>query len=242
MSKYACPCCGYFTLDRPLDRYEICPLCWWEADAEQSRNPLCEEGPNLLSLEQARQRFLRQGVTDDKFTPQSGPPDARFYPPPPPIKGNLDLEDVRDRVRNLQEDERWRESLHDARGNHQRKTPETLERFRREQGRRAPFRLHYGNLYDELRVLFSYHDPIQIDTDPTLRPAYTIYDSQVEGIFPQVIEQSSAHGVTEIVRRELARWFQPPVVPPEDRLLALAQDIWRAVQRYSDRADAASGC
>lgn len=31
-NKFACPCCGYLTLDE-RGGYDICPVCYWEDDA-----------------------------------------------------------------------------------------------------------------------------------------------------------------------------------------------------------------
>lgn len=62
---YACPCCGYLTLER-RGYYEICPVCSWEDDgqddhdADESRG-----GPNYgLSLTEARRNFITYGASD----------------------------------------------------------------------------------------------------------------------------------------------------------------------------------
>lgn len=46
MNKYKCKCCGYYTLsEKPLDHngypgtFEICPVCFWEDDSIQYKNP-----------------------------------------------------------------------------------------------------------------------------------------------------------------------------------------------------------
>ncbi|WP_199405237.1 MULTISPECIES: CPCC family cysteine-rich protein [Corallincola] len=55
-----CPCCDYFTLDQ-RDRYEICPVCYWEDE------PLLDEreasSANLgMALADARINFLAIGA------------------------------------------------------------------------------------------------------------------------------------------------------------------------------------
>ena len=62
MKKYTCPCCGYKTLDEPIGNFDICPICFWEADSVQSTNLDYEGGPNKVSLRQARQNFLEFGA------------------------------------------------------------------------------------------------------------------------------------------------------------------------------------
>ena len=77
MTPIACPCCGYGTLsERNAD--EICKLCWWHddgqdsADADETRG-----GPNYeLSLTQARLNFIEEGIScpgrkDLKVKPKS---------------------------------------------------------------------------------------------------------------------------------------------------------------------------
>lgn len=50
---YPCPCCGYMTLNQePPGTYLICPICFWEDDAEQSYSS------NRVSLRQAQRNFI----------------------------------------------------------------------------------------------------------------------------------------------------------------------------------------
>jgi len=56
--KYFCRCCGYNTLKQfPNGTYEICEICFWEDDIFQTENPDDEDGPNRVSLLQARKNF-----------------------------------------------------------------------------------------------------------------------------------------------------------------------------------------
>ncbi len=65
--KVACPCCGYQTLDSNAD-YDICRVCWWEDDGQDSHNAhLVLGGPNdNLSLLRARVNFILFGIYDPK--------------------------------------------------------------------------------------------------------------------------------------------------------------------------------
>ena len=56
--KYICPCCGHKTLpEQAGGTYEICPVCGWEDDPVQLRDPDFEGGANKLSLNRAREQF-----------------------------------------------------------------------------------------------------------------------------------------------------------------------------------------
>jgi hypothetical protein len=65
---YACPCCGYLTLDEaPSGTYFICEVCFWEDDGIQFRNPDYEGGANKVSLNQARENFHKYAVSETGF-------------------------------------------------------------------------------------------------------------------------------------------------------------------------------
>ncbi|KRE24947.1 CPCC family cysteine-rich protein [Paenibacillus sp. Soil522] len=57
--KYACPCCGYKTLElKPPGTYDICEICFWEDDGVQFDDPDYEGGANSESLRQYQKAFL----------------------------------------------------------------------------------------------------------------------------------------------------------------------------------------
>ncbi len=61
--KYPCPCCGYYTLlNEPPGTYELCPICFWEDDGVQYRDPDAEGGANRESLRQAQRNFQEFGA------------------------------------------------------------------------------------------------------------------------------------------------------------------------------------
>ena len=66
--KFPCVCCGELTMDeQPPGTYQVCPVCGWEDDKTQYKNPDLEGGANALSLNQAREWYL-QGLQDEKDT------------------------------------------------------------------------------------------------------------------------------------------------------------------------------
>ena len=66
--KYPCPCCGYLTFEyEPNGDYDICPVCFWEDDLVQQKNPDFEGGANLVSLNQAKENFKMFGACERKY-------------------------------------------------------------------------------------------------------------------------------------------------------------------------------
>ena len=64
-NKYACPCCGYLTLEEsPPGTFDICPVCFWEDDDYQLRNPIKSGGANHISLNNAKTNFKSFGAID----------------------------------------------------------------------------------------------------------------------------------------------------------------------------------
>ncbi len=65
--KFACPCCGFLTLEEePPGTHGICPVCGWEDDLVQFKDPT-HWGANGVSLVEARQNFLRYGASEEKY-------------------------------------------------------------------------------------------------------------------------------------------------------------------------------
>ncbi|MCR5182245.1 MAG: hypothetical protein K6D56_04430 [Clostridia bacterium] len=57
--QYICPVCGrHHFMER--NAYEICPVCGWEDDPVQRREPDFEGGANELSLNQYRSRYQEE--------------------------------------------------------------------------------------------------------------------------------------------------------------------------------------
>ena len=80
--KFACPCCGFLTLEEePPGTYDICPVCFWEDDLVQFNNPGHGGGANKVSLFEARQNFARMGVSEARFKQNVRPPLPQEFPP-----------------------------------------------------------------------------------------------------------------------------------------------------------------
>jgi len=80
--RFACPCCGYYTLDEaPPGTFLICEVCWWEDDNVQFDDPDYAGGANGPSLHQAREYFRSNGVSDQKMKGHERPPRPDELPP-----------------------------------------------------------------------------------------------------------------------------------------------------------------
>ncbi len=78
---YACPCCGYITLDE-RGGYEICAVCFWEDDGQDDHDAdRIRGGPNHgLSLTKARRNFEAFGACDERSRQFVRPPMAEEHP------------------------------------------------------------------------------------------------------------------------------------------------------------------
>lgn len=66
--KYECPCCKYSTLDeKPPGTFEICPVCYWEDDNVQYDDPDYEGGANDVSLNKARENYIKFGAVSQEY-------------------------------------------------------------------------------------------------------------------------------------------------------------------------------
>ena len=80
--RYPCRCCGYYTLDEePVGSYEICPVCFWEDDPVQDRDPEFAGGANEPSLNEARRNFRELGACEARLLPYVRPPRQDELPP-----------------------------------------------------------------------------------------------------------------------------------------------------------------
>lgn len=61
--KSKCPCCGFYTLDVENPKYDICPVCFWENDPFQTKNP-DEAGANVVSLNEGQDNYRKYGACD----------------------------------------------------------------------------------------------------------------------------------------------------------------------------------
>lgn len=66
--KFACPCCGYFTLDSRQCN-DICPICFWEDDPLDNEYPDETGACNKVGLNQARKNYLEFGACERNMLP-----------------------------------------------------------------------------------------------------------------------------------------------------------------------------
>lgn len=63
-TPFSCPCCSCLTLpEQPPGTFFICPVCDWEDDDVQFRDPSYEGGANHVSLSMARSNYIRYGAS-----------------------------------------------------------------------------------------------------------------------------------------------------------------------------------
>ena len=73
-NKVACPCCGYATLSA-RDIFDICAVCYWEDDGQDSADAdITKGGPNGTSLTAARRNYLTYGACDERSISAVRPP------------------------------------------------------------------------------------------------------------------------------------------------------------------------
>ena len=82
MDRYPCPCCGYYTLEeKPPGTHNICPVCYWEDDNVQFKDPSLRGGANGVSLEEARGNFRDFGWAKERSKEYVRAPREDEYPP-----------------------------------------------------------------------------------------------------------------------------------------------------------------
>ncbi|WP_405820662.1 CPCC family cysteine-rich protein [Streptomyces sp. NBC_01390] len=66
-TRRPCPCCGRLVFDIEdgwPGSFAICPICFWEDDAQQFRWPSMPGGANRVSLVEAQENFQAYGACD----------------------------------------------------------------------------------------------------------------------------------------------------------------------------------
>ena len=76
--KYACPCCGYQTLNKKSPgSHLICEICFWEDDPVQFEDHDFKGGANKVSLKYAQKNFLLFGASEKKYIKKSRKPNKK---------------------------------------------------------------------------------------------------------------------------------------------------------------------
>ena len=78
--RRACPCCGNLTLESDSGDYDICPVCFWEDDPVQLRDPAYKPGANAVSLREARENYRAYGAAEERFKGDVRPPKPEEQP------------------------------------------------------------------------------------------------------------------------------------------------------------------
>jgi hypothetical protein len=80
-THWPCPCCGSLTLDEePPGTFGICPVCFWEDDDVQFRDPDHSGGANRVSLSEARRNFKSIRASEEAFVENVRPPTSHESP------------------------------------------------------------------------------------------------------------------------------------------------------------------
>jgi hypothetical protein len=74
-----CACCGYLTV---FQEYDICPVCFWEADDVQEHDPAFAGGANKMSLTEARASYRDIGAIGPGWLSHVRPPLPYELPAP----------------------------------------------------------------------------------------------------------------------------------------------------------------
>lgn len=80
-TRYACPCCDYWTLECTPGSHATCPVCGWEDDWVQFRDLDYRGGANGPSLREAREHFRRVGFSQERSGGRGRPPLLEESPP-----------------------------------------------------------------------------------------------------------------------------------------------------------------
>lgn len=76
----ACPCCGHATLSE-RNFYQICPVCFWEDDGQDSHDADVErDGPNRVSLRRGRANYQAFGASIEADRAHTRPPTREEVP------------------------------------------------------------------------------------------------------------------------------------------------------------------
>lgn len=66
----------------PPGTFAVCPVCWWEDDNVQARDPEYGGGANRVSLRQAQENFRSIGASDVEFANDVRKPNGDEIPDP----------------------------------------------------------------------------------------------------------------------------------------------------------------
>ena len=79
MPRFACPCCGYLTLDQE-GLFNVCHVCGWEDDPDARRDAKARNA-NGVRLITAQANFVRFGAYRQEAIHRVRPPLPIEFPP-----------------------------------------------------------------------------------------------------------------------------------------------------------------
>ncbi|MDZ4757998.1 MAG: CPCC family cysteine-rich protein [Bacteroidota bacterium] len=80
-AKFECPCCGFYTLDQKAkNTFQTCPIFIWEGEGIQMDDVDYEGGANRVSLNIARESYVKYGVADIRHKDLARKPYIDEYP------------------------------------------------------------------------------------------------------------------------------------------------------------------
>jgi hypothetical protein len=83
--RFPCPCCDLLTLEKPpAGTHQLCPVCFWEDDAQQYEQLDQLAGANRVTLREARDNFRSFGASDRSSVDSVRPPEPYEVPPAGP--------------------------------------------------------------------------------------------------------------------------------------------------------------
>jgi hypothetical protein len=65
-NKTKCACCNFTTMNEKVIS-DICPVCFWQKDFYQEEHIDDSGGPNLVSLQEAKENFKKFGAIEERF-------------------------------------------------------------------------------------------------------------------------------------------------------------------------------
>lgn len=74
------------TFKEPPGNYEICPICYWEDDIVQLKDPDFEGGANDVSLREAQKNYQKFEAIEERFAEKTRKPnpsehkDKKWFP------------------------------------------------------------------------------------------------------------------------------------------------------------------
>lgn len=67
VKRYRCPCCRNYTYTQIPEKYDICPVCYWEIDILQENDETYTGGANRSSLLESKKNYELYGACEKEY-------------------------------------------------------------------------------------------------------------------------------------------------------------------------------